>query len=43
MAMQYAHLAPEHRLAAIAALVRAPELSRNFTERPAANHPTTAK
>ena len=43
MVMKYAHLAPEHRLAAVEALVRAPELSRNFTERPAAHLPTTAK
>lgn len=43
MVMKYAHLAPEHRLAAVEALVRPPELSRNFTERPAAHQPTTAK
>jgi integrase len=43
MVMKYAHLAPKHRLAAVEALVRAPELSRNFTERPAANQSTTAK
>jgi integrase len=43
MVMKYAHLAREHRLAAVEALVRAPELSRNYTERPTANQPTTAK
>jgi integrase len=32
MVQKYAHLAPAHRLAAVEALVRAPELARNLTE-----------
>ena len=32
MVMKYAHLAPAHRLAAVEALVRAPELPRNLPE-----------
>ena len=37
MVQKYAHLAPEHRLAAVEALVRVPELSRNLTEASQAN------
>lgn len=43
MVMKYAHLSPGHRLAAVEALVRVPELSRNFTEATLAGQPMRAK
>ncbi len=42
MVQKYAHLAPAHRLAAVEALVRAPELSRNYPEATAAHQPVRA-
>src|SRR6058998_3736938 len=43
MVQKYAHLAPGHRLAAVEALVRVPELSRNFTEPVATDQSARAK
>jgi hypothetical protein len=43
MVRKYAHLAPAHRLAAVEALVRATELSRNFPETAPADQPARAK
>jgi integrase len=43
MVQKYAHLAPAHRQAAVEALVRAPELSRNYPEAPAAHLAVRAK
>ena len=43
MVRKHAHLAPAHRLAAVEALVRAPELDRNLTEAPSAHQPARAK
>jgi len=43
MVMKYTHLAPAHRLAAVEALVRAPELSRSFPEATTAHQPVRAK
>ncbi|MGH7393497.1 MAG: tyrosine-type recombinase/integrase [Candidatus Rokuibacteriota bacterium] len=43
MVQKYAHLAPGHRLAAVEALVRAPELARNLPEASTPPPPVRAK
>jgi site-specific recombinase XerD len=42
MVQKYSHLAPKHRLAAVEALVRVPELSRNYPESAHSNQPARA-
>ena len=43
MVQKYAQLAPGHRLAAVEALVRAPEVARKWPEPSPGDHPMRAK